>query len=207
MNGYSFFNRLAYKANTLPPKLKLDHQDPLASQKLSSNLGKHLLHLNSNNVRPVAVVAIGTDRSTGDSLGPLTGSKLKEFAIPDLSIYGTLDDPVHASNMIDKLRQLEKDLNNPIIIAIDACLGQSESVGSITLSAGPVRPGAGVNKSLPTIGHVHYTGIVNVSGYMEYFVLQNTRLSIVMRMATLISTSIMLGIRKVRTSSNAYLVQ
>ncbi len=207
MSGYSFLTRLTAKGNKLPPKLKLDHQDPLSSHKLSSCLCKHLLYLNPENTRPVAVVAIGTDRSTGDSLGPLTGTKLKEFSLPNLNIYGTLDDPVHASNMTEKLLQIEKELDNPVIIAVDACLGQSKSVGSITLSAGPVRPGTGVNKSLPAVGDIHYTGIVNTGGYMEYFVLQNTRLSIVMSMATQISTSIMLGLRKVRMSVHSYFIQ
>lgn len=207
MSGHSFLTRLTANVNKLPPKLKLNHLDPLASQKLSSNLCKHLLHLNPDNSRPMAVVSIGTDRSTGDSLGPLTGTKLLEFPTAGLYVYGTLDDPVHASNMTEKLQIINRDLSNPVIIAIDACLGQSESVGNITLAAGPVRPGAGVNKNLPAVGDVHYTGIVNVGGYMEYFVLQNTRLSIVMRMANLIATSIMLAQRKIKRSQNAYTIQ
>ena len=47
-----------------------------------------------------------------------------------------------------------------------------------------------MNKNLPEVGEVHITGIVNVAGFMEYFVLQNTRLSIVMKMADIISRSI-----------------
>jgi putative sporulation protein YyaC len=50
----------------------------------------------------------------------------------------------------------------------------------IQVGEGPVRPGAGVNKDLPPVGTHHITGIVNVGGFMEYFVLQNTRLSLVM---------------------------
>lgn len=46
--------------------------------------------------------------------------------------------------------------------------------------------GAAVNKSLPLVGEIHITGVVNVGGFMEYLVLQNTRLNLVMRMAGVI---------------------
>ncbi|MGB4514418.1 MAG: DUF1256 domain-containing protein, partial [Bacillota bacterium] len=36
----------------------------------------------------------------------------------------------------------------------------------------------------------HVTGIVNVGGYMEYLVLQNTRLSVVAKMAEVISKAL-----------------
>ncbi|NLA06754.1 MAG: DUF1256 domain-containing protein, partial [Firmicutes bacterium] len=52
-------------------------------------------------------------------------------------------------------------------------------------------PGTGVSKTLPPIGDIHVTGIVNVGGYMEYLVLQNTRLSVVMKMADIISKALL----------------
>ncbi|MFP3381143.1 DUF1256 domain-containing protein, partial [Bacillus sp. SIMBA_069] len=52
---------------------------------------------------------------------------------------------------------------------------------------GALKPGAGVGKELPPIGDASITGVVNVGGFMEYFVLQNTRLSLVMKMATQIA--------------------
>ena len=76
---------------------------------------------------------------------------------------------------------------NPFIIGIDACLGKTESVGCITVEKGPVIPGAGVNKNLPPVGDIHVMGIVNVGGFMEYIICKNTRLSLVMKMAEIIS--------------------
>ncbi len=62
-----------------------------------------------------------------------------------------------------------------------------KSVGSASLGIGPVKRGAGVNKELPPVGDIHITGVVNVSGFMEFFVLQNTRLHLVMCIADLIA--------------------
>lgn len=86
--------------------------------------------------------------------------------------------------------------SHPFILAIDACLGKVDRIGYITVGSGPVKPGAGVNKNLPAVGDIHITGIVNLSGYMEYLVLQNTRLSLVMKMADTLASSIKYSIWK-----------
>lgn len=129
------------------------------------------------------VVCIGTDRSTGDSLGPLTGSFLQDDKPRHFTVYGTLHDPVHAMNLENYLRLIKKQHRNPYVIAIDACLGKSSSVGNIILGKGALKPGAALNKLLPQIGNIHLTGVVNISGFMEFSILQNTRLSIVVDMA------------------------
>lgn len=138
----------------------------------------------------IICVCIGTDRSTGDSLGPIVGTQLKKQSTPGIKIYGTLDEPVHALNLESTMNQIANVYDYPTIIAVDSCLGQSKNVGSIQVGLGPIKPGAGVHKDLPEVGQIHVTGIVNVAGFMEYFVLQNTRLSLVMKMAQVISTSI-----------------
>lgn len=192
MAGLSFLSRYVAQP-ALPTRLRYHYQDPAACEKLAELLSRHLQALNPGLLRPVVVLAIGTDRSTGDSLGPLVGSRLSAEPLPGLQVCGTLDEPVHATNLQEKLQEIKERYPNAVLIAIDACLGQSESVGYITLAAGALKPGAGVNKNLPAVGDIHFTGIVNVGGYMEYFVLQNTRLSVVMHMADRIARSIILG--------------
>lgn len=135
-------------------------------------------------------MCIGTDRSTGDCLGPLVGSKLHRLYLKKATVYGTLDEPVHALNLTETISQVKKKHKHPYIVAIDACLGELKNVGMVTFGAGSLKPGAGVNKELPEVGQAYITGIVNVGGFMEYFVLQNTRLSLVMNMAEMIATAI-----------------
>jgi putative sporulation protein YyaC len=144
--------------------------------------------------RPIVVVCVGTDRSTGDALGPLIGTSLSKYRSPHFTLYGTLENPVHAMNLDDTLIEINRRFHKPFVIGIDACLGQVSSVGSIQVGVGPVRPGAGVNKDLPPVGDIHITGIVNVGGFMEYFVLQNTRLHLVVKMADIISLSLFTAI-------------
>jgi putative sporulation protein YyaC len=172
---------------------RIIHGDHNAADQLATELVSHFPVMIS---RPVVFVCIGTDRSTGDSLGPLIGTLLEEKPANAFYVYGTLDDPIHAVNLEVKLKEIKEKHFHPFIIGIDACLGRLKSVGEIQIGSGPVKPGAGVNKELPAVGDIHITGIVNVSGFMEFFVLQNTRLNLVMKMAKTIANGIYLASTK-----------
>ncbi|QWU16289.1 putative sporulation protein YyaC [Paenibacillus sophorae] len=181
-----------YSSNPMPLQemscLKISHTDP---EIYSAIIHRLLFHFSRARAGAhIVVVCIGTDRSTGDALGPLVGTALARFHSPLFSLYGTLDNPVHAVNLEETLNLIRERHDKPYIIGIDACLGHSTSVGSIQVVEGPLRPGAGVNKQLPPVGDIHLTGIVNVGGFMEYFVLQNTRLSLVMKLSEIIASSL-----------------
>ncbi|MFC5469409.1 spore protease YyaC [Cohnella suwonensis] len=178
--------------------LKIPFNDPTVLHRLSQNLEYHLESLPQD--RPIVIVCVGTDRSTGDSLGPLVGTALAREYSDLFDLYGTLEEPVHAMNLGDTLLKIMRTSRQPFVIAVDACLGQVSSVGCIQVGDGPVRPGAGVNKELPPVGDIHMTGIVNVGGFMEYFVLQNTRLNLVVKMSEIIAKSIYSAVHKVRSN-------
>lgn len=137
----------------------------------------------------LVILCIGTDRTTGDCLGPLVGNFLKQ-ELPELPIYGTLQNPVHALNLEQITRNIYKDFSNPYIIAIDASLGVPEHIGYITLSQTPLFPGKGVNKKLPAIGDFSITGIVNVTGFPNSVLLQSTRLHTVVTLANCIGNAL-----------------
>lgn len=174
-------------------RIHIEH--PAALSIFESNLGFFLSHLYTS-PSPLIILCIGTDRSTGDSLGPLVGAQLQNMNLQNAMVYGTLDNPVHAVNLQDTIDHIHSEYTKPFILAIDACLGRSESVGSIRIKEGPLQPGTGVNKELPNVGNIQIVGIVNVGGFMEYMVLQNTRLSLVMKMAQIISRGIKSQVEK-----------
>lgn len=140
--------------------------------------------------RSVVFVCIGTDRSTGDSLGPLVGHKITSANYKGMYVYGNLENPVHAKNLEEIVSRISSECDKPFVIAIDACLGSMNHIGYVGIGTGPVRPGSGVNKDLPPIGDMFVTGIVNFGGFMDFLVLQNTRLHTVMKIADFIATGI-----------------
>ena len=176
-------------------ELRVRADDPDGWRRLGDNLARWLAQRGR---RRVAVVCIGTDRSTGDALGPLVGTLLdRHRGLPreTVELLGTLDEPVHAGNLDQAVARLAALGPGTTVLAIDACLGRSENVGTISAGRGALQPGAGVNKSLPAVGHLFVTGTVNVGGFMEYFVLQNTRLGLVLRMAEAIAAGVVWGLR------------
>lgn len=156
----------------------------LFCEQLSNYLLAYLPHHNHE----LVIVCIGTDRATGDSLGPLVGYKLKNLTYDKVTLYGTLDTPVHAKNLEETLSEIVEKHKDALVIAIDACLGATQNVGCLSLGEGAIKPGAGVKKELPPVGHIHITGIVNFSSLMNMVILQNTRLSLVMKMADTIAS-------------------
>jgi len=140
-----------------------------------------------NSFETTVFLCIGSDRSTGDALGPLVGERLKRSQSFRHPVYGTLEKPTHATNLDLSLDRIRENYTCPLLIAVDSSLGSSAHVGSITLRPGPLQPGSGVQKELPSVGDLHIAGTVNISGFMEFQVLQSTRLYLVVRMARIIS--------------------
>ena len=144
------------------------------------------------NRRGIVFLCIGTDRSTGDSLGPLIGYKLNQMKISKATVFGTLERPVHAMNLENYMAVLRTCYQDDLIVAVDASVGNREHVGYVTLGKGALKPGLGVSKELRSVGDIFITGIVGSCGNYDPLMLQSVRLSVVMQMADCISRSISL---------------
>lgn len=163
----------------------------IANMDSCTELGESILkYMDSNmpdNADPI-ILCIGTDRATGDCLGPLVGDRLKHYN-SNFKVKGCLSEPVHALNLKQTINEIYSEYSEPFIIAVDASLGDYSMVGSVTVSNCPIYPGKGVNKKLPAIGDISITGIVNVSGGNSHL-LQSTRLHIVMQLADYIAQAL-----------------
>lgn len=130
-------------------------------------------------------LCIGTDRSTGDALGPLVGTRLEEYGVK--YVIGTLKHPCDADNLEKRMAAVPA---GHVIIAIDACLGSSASVGSYLVSGQPLVPAESVGGNLPAVGHYSIAAVVNAKGPKPYWILQMTSLYKVMQMADEIARSV-----------------
>lgn len=176
--------------------------EPEADIKLNIAIRKAMKSHNAD-IDNVVILCIGSDRATGDCLGPLVGDYLKK-ALPEISVFGTLESPVHAMNLEGTVETIYERYNDPFIIAIDASLGIPEHIGYATLSHKPLIPGKGVNKNLPAIGNLSITGIVNVAGFPNSILLQSTRLHTVMTLANCIGSAISIACHNLYINSVNY---
>lgn len=134
-------------------------------------------------------LCVGTDRSSGDSLGPLTGTWLREAGFPH--VIGTLDQPCDADNWSMRLEELAALLTEEarrVVVAVDACLGSAYTAGMFQLSDGPLEPGRSMKLGLTPVGTYSIAAIVNENRANPYTVLQTTPLYRVWTMARQIVT-------------------
>ena len=164
----------------------IDSSHADAAQKLSCVM-KHCLNSVHHPWEDLVFLCIGSDRITGDSLGPVCGQQLSHMTGPGCFVYGTLTEPVHALNLPETLTLILSRHPVSLLIAIDASLGAQHHLGFITAGTGPLLPGAGVRKTLPAVGDLFITGIVNQAGMFDRFLLQTTRLSTVISLASTIT--------------------
>ena len=166
-------------------EVRIRHTDENAVETLASYIKEHL-------TKDMVLVCIGTDRCIGDALGPITGTLLesKDFHYP---VYGTIDHPVHAVNLKDVMDDVTSQHPSGFFVALDACLGAEDSIGNIHIKKGPIFPGKGVGKKLPSVGHLSIVGIVDKINLDDCFAIHNVRLSLVMKMAQVIADAFMLA--------------
>lgn len=141
----------------------------------------------------IVLLCIGTDRITGDSLGPFVGDKLQNSLF--CPVYGTIHNPVHAKNLKHALSAINRR-GTPLVIAVDAALGTHTD--HITVADEGVRPGTAIGKTLPLAGAISITGIVGSEGPSGMKVLQNTRLASVMDMSDIIADAIKAALSELR---------
>ncbi len=158
----------------------------MADVGMSLALGK----LIEENTRPV-IVCIGSDLAIGDSLGPVVGTMLEKKIKPsDAYLYGTLRRPVTAKEIKYLKEFLARTHPRSKVIAVDAAVGDDSEVGLIKLSDLPLRPGAGANKRLGSVGDVSILGIIAKKSAFSYAQLNLTRLNTVFSMADMISSAV-----------------
>lgn len=132
-----------------------DYRDP-ATRNLIIEAFKSCL---GNEPEAPIFVCIGSDRHLLDCLGPMIGTMLQD-RLPHLIIYGNLDHPLHARNLIREMISIKNRHPDRKFIAIDAAVGEEEEIGRIQLRPGAILPGRAVAKNLPAVGDYSLTAIV-----------------------------------------------
>ena len=149
-----------------------------------------LLELMRGCKAPPVIVCIGSDRVTGDALGPLVGHLLTTKHNIKTYVYGTLNRPVTALNLSESAGFIKQAHPERKVLAVDAALGKAEDVGLIRINKGGVYPGSAVAKTLPKVGDYSIIAVVNRGGENGGINLNATRLSFVFALAEAIAGGI-----------------
>ena len=137
------------------------------------------------------ILCIGSDLSVGDSLGPVTGTKLKEkLSNLNCYVYGTLSKPITAHEIKYMNEFLRCTHPASPVIAVDAAGGLAGDIGLIKVARRGIKPGSGANKKLSKVGDVSVMGIIAERSVFNYSLFSSTRLNVVYTMSEIISDGI-----------------
>ncbi|HIW59401.1 MAG TPA: spore protease YyaC [Candidatus Anaerobutyricum avicola] len=152
------------------------------------------IHRRKKDTDTLILLCIGTDKITGDCLGPLVGTKLREQGYPH-PVHGTLQYPVHAVNLPATLVSLHQKYASPFLLVIDAAVGPADKIGCVSFSRSSIRPGRGVRRPLSPVGDLALTGIISEASETCVDDLPYTRLFVVNALAEFICRVVMQGVR------------
>ena len=160
------------------------------NENIPSLIGNAINSCNKKEKTPI-IVCVGSDLVLGDSLGPLVGTMLIKQNVKSY-IYGTLNSPITAKEILSAKMHLKLLHPNSFVIAIDAAVGKADDIGLIKISDRGLKPGLGVNKNLGVLGDCSIIGIVAEKSMQNYNLFNLTRLNLIYMMAEKIT----LGIKK-----------
>lgn len=141
-------------------------------------------------------LCVGSDKVIGDCFGPIVGQNLEEKfknTFNNIKIIGTLEKPISAINIEEEITKIYKLYENPCIIAIDSALSKEKDVGKIIVSNEKLHFAKSVRSKGIQAGDISIKGIVardyKISRY-NFNALQNTSLSVVIKLANIVSDGI-----------------
>lgn len=113
--------------------------------------------------------------------------------LKQIEVYGTLEKNIGANDVKESIKRIKELYYNPFIIAIDSAISKKENIGKIVVENNGMYLGSAFNKEISYVGNLSIKGIVsenfNIPQY-NFKLLQNTSLSIVMRLAEVVSEGI-----------------
>ncbi len=137
------------------------------------------------------ILCIGSDLSVGDSLGPVTGTKLKDkLAGLNCYVYGTLSKPITAHEVKYMNEFLKSTHPDSPVIAVDAAVGLAGDIGLIKVTHRGIKPGSGANKKLSKVGDVSIMGIIAERSVFNYSLFSATRLNVIYKMSEIIAEGV-----------------
>lgn len=162
-----------------------------------SNFTNKIYHLKED--KPFSdyiFLCVGSDKVIGDAYGPLVGSNLKEQLkqyYSNIHIVGTLEEPVLATNLKRVIANIQKEYENPCIIAVDSALSRKEDIGRVFVSNQKMKFAQSTRQDPIEIGEISIKGVVaqdcKIARY-NFSVLQSTSLAKVFNLARMTANGI-----------------
>jgi len=144
----------------------------------------------SDSAQLPVILCIGSDKVTGDCLGPMVGHLLTRRHNVPAYVYGTMEFPVTAKNLAAALSFIHTVHRGARVLAIDAALGNAKDIGMLFFRRQGLYAGKAVGKEFPLAGDYSVTAVVNSGGENDGSKLFSTSMYTVIRLAEQLAAAI-----------------
>lgn len=148
-----------------------------------------VLNLIENDTLPPVIMCVGSNNTAGDSLGPIVGELLTHKYNIRTYVYGTVNRPLTAANVIEVYNFIKKSHAGKIFV-IDASLGNESDNGTIQIFKGGISPAAAFFKNMPCMGDYSLIANVNIFSSQNVVALASVRLKSIKALAENIAFAI-----------------
>lgn len=112
--------------------------------------------------KEVLILGVGTSHSEWvnfDTFGPRVGSLLRKYNLPqNITCYGNMESSLNATNIYTFVKEMKKELEQKMVIAIDSSMSRKRNLGQLTIYNQGLKPGSAVGKKLPVVGDISILG-------------------------------------------------
>ncbi len=119
-----------------PTETRVHVDDPAGREILGKAIAAHLASF-APSPEPVTLVCVGSDRSTGDRSARWWGRAFPGWRRRGSPCTAPWSAPSTRPTCAERLPDLRRQGKDRLVVAVDACLGRAENVGTVCVSRAP----------------------------------------------------------------------
>lgn len=149
----------------------------------------------NNKDKVIIFLCIGTNKVTGDSLGPIVGTNLQKMLKGNkrIKVFGNMNNPINALNIKENIDYINKMYMDKYIIVIDSAVSDKNLIGEIFITRNKTILGNGINNKISEIGDISIKCSVckdEYSSVNNFKSLQNVPKRFIKNLANIVSIGI-----------------
>lgn len=114
-----------------------------------------------NRFSEIVFLCVGTNKITGDMIGPIVGQKLKDnLKQENVKIYGDMINTLNLKNASKIIKKVKAKYLNPFYITIDTALGKENMINKIIIGKGKIEIGKAIRDGIEFFSHINIKVVV-----------------------------------------------
>lgn len=127
----------------------------------------NIINLKNMENKSIIFLCLGTNRVIGDAFGPVVGSALKKinFKNNNIKIIGDLENVVTYDNINNKIKFINVNYSDSLIIVLDSALSNQSNVGRVFIQDRGLKYAESLKKKNAIVGNISIKAVVGEDSF------------------------------------------